>query len=76
MYNNNSKTIHFFVLLMYLRDCDLPHILFNCSAIQIKQQMLFNTFNILFNLHYILNTKSVIVLKFIITFILETSFII
>lgn len=59
--------------------CDLPHILFHCLALQVKRQILFNTLkslNIPFNLHSILNIKSVPPIKLIITFILEVGFII
>lgn len=43
--------------------CDLPHILFYCLALQVKRKILFNTLkplNIPFNLHSILNIKSVL----------------
>lgn len=64
---------------LHLNECiyDLPHILFYCLALQVKRQILFNhlkSLNIIFNLHSILNIKSVTPIKLIITFILEVGF--
>ncbi len=42
--------------------CDLPYILFYCLALRVRRKILFNALkplNIPFNLHFILNIKSV-----------------
>jgi hypothetical protein len=54
----------------------LPLILFDCSALQAKRQILINFFkilNICFNIHSILNTKSETAIKIVISFILEAG---
>ena len=59
--------------------CDLSHILFDCPALQTKRIILvniFKTLNIPFNIYFILNTKSNIAIKSVISFILDAGFVI
>lgn len=66
----DSPLYYTFHLNLYV--CDLPHFLYNCPGLQTKRKTQFKTFkcfNIPFNLHSILNTKSVPDIKLVIIFI-------